>query len=73
MKQIITPAQYANDLLISMTKDESIKFVHEVMTLYEKTHILHSHFDGHTLNQITAEEYFNEVIKCIGIKTRTDI
>jgi len=26
MKQIITPAQYANDLLISMTKDESIKY-----------------------------------------------
>lgn len=73
MRQIITPSQYADDLLQSLTKDESIQFVHEVMTLYEKTHILHSHFDGHTLNQITAEYYFNEVIKCIGQKTKTDI
>jgi hypothetical protein len=73
MKQVITPSQYANDLLISMTKYESINFVYEVMTLYDKTHILHSHFDGDNLNEMTAEEYFNEVIKCIGENTKTDI
>ena len=73
MKQVITPEQYANDLLISMTKDESITFVNEVRTFYEKTHILHSHFDGFTLRQVTADEYFNDVIKCIGQKTMTTI
>ena len=69
----ITPEQYANDLLITMSKEEAIDFVDGVVTLYDKTRILHSVFDGEHLKQVTAEEYFKEVIQCIGIKTKTDI
>jgi hypothetical protein len=69
----ITPEQYANDLLITMNKDEAIAFVEGVVTLYDKTRILHTVFDGENLKQVTADDYFKEVVKCIGIKTKTDI